>query len=45
MCVETKPGVQGQSLPKAPKDDWPANMILGSFRSHAVLNAEKTYAI
>jgi hypothetical protein len=30
-----------QSRPTAPKDDWPANMILDSFRSHDVSNAER----
>jgi hypothetical protein len=30
--IKREPGVQVRSLPRAPKDDWPANMILDSFR-------------
>ena len=46
--VERRPTVQYQSPPAAPKDDWPANMILDSFRSHDVSSAGKmaaTYVI
>jgi hypothetical protein len=41
MGVEGRRAVQDQSRPAAPKDDWPANMILDSFRSHEASNAEK----
>jgi hypothetical protein len=41
MGAEGRRAVQDQSRPAAPKDDWPANMILDSFRSHQVSNAEK----
>jgi hypothetical protein len=34
-CIQTERGAQIQNQPKAPKDDWPNNMILGSFRSPA----------
>ena len=43
-CIETEPGVQERSLPKMPKDDWPANMILDSFRSYVASNAGKMLA-
>lgn len=42
--IEREPGVQDRSLPKAPKDDWPANMILDSFRSYVASNAGKMVA-
>jgi hypothetical protein len=35
-AIERRPTAQYQSPPAAPKDDWPANMILDSFRSHEV---------
>jgi hypothetical protein len=38
-CIKRAPGVQDRVLPKAPKDDWPANMILDSFRSYVASNA------
>jgi len=43
-CIEREPGVQDRSLPKTPKDDWPANMILDSFRSYVASNAGKMVA-
>jgi len=43
-CIEREPGVQDRSLPKAPKDDWPANMILDSFRSYVASNVGKMAA-
>ena len=47
-AIERRPTAQYQSPPAAPKDDWPANMILDSFRSHDVSSAGKmaaTYVI
>jgi hypothetical protein len=41
---ERRPTAQYQSPPPAPKDDWPANMILDSFRSHEVSSAGKMAA-
>src|ERR1700759_4938557 len=38
-AVERRPTVQYQSPPTVLKDDWPANMILDSFRSHEVSGA------
>ena len=38
-AIERRPTAQYQSPPAAPKDDWPANMILDSFRSHEVSSA------
>ena len=43
-CIERESGVQDRSLPKAPKDDWPANMILDSFRSYVASNVGKMAA-
>jgi hypothetical protein len=43
-AIERRPTVQYQSPPAAPKDDWPANMILDSFRSHEVSSAGKMVA-
>jgi hypothetical protein len=40
-CIERNQGMQLQSQPQPPKDDWPNNMILGSFRSHAESHAEQ----
>jgi hypothetical protein len=44
MGVEGRRAVQDQSRPGVLKDDWPNNMILDSFRSHEVSNAEKMTA-
>jgi hypothetical protein len=47
-AAEGRPTVQYQSPPAAPKDDWPANMILDSFRSREVSGAGRmaaTYVI
>ena len=43
-AIERRPTAQYQSPPAAPKDDWPANMILDSFRSHEVSSAGKMAA-
>jgi hypothetical protein len=43
-AIERRPTAQYQSPPAAPKDDWPANMILDSFRSHEVSSAGKIAA-
>jgi hypothetical protein len=34
-CIERESGAQRGSLPKAPQDDWSANMILDNFQTHA----------
>lgn len=41
MGAEGRRAVQDQGRPGVLKDDWPANMILDSFRSHQVSNADK----
>jgi hypothetical protein len=43
-CIEREPSLQDRSPPKASKGDWPANMILDSFRSYATSNAGKMVA-
>jgi hypothetical protein len=43
-AIERRPTAQYQSPPAAPKDDWPANMILDSFRSHEVSGVGKMAA-
>jgi hypothetical protein len=40
-AIERRPTAQYQSPPAAPKDDWPANMILDSFRSREMSSAGK----
>jgi hypothetical protein len=37
--IERRPTAQYQSPPAAPKDDWPANMILDSFQSREMSSA------
>jgi hypothetical protein len=44
LAIERRPTAQYQSPPAAPRDDWPANMILDSFRSHEVSSAGKMAA-
>jgi hypothetical protein len=46
-CIQGQQGVRVQSQPKTPSDDWPNNMILGSFRSNAASTAGtmSSYAI
>jgi hypothetical protein len=44
MGAEGRRAVQDQSRSGIIKDDWPANMILDSFRSHEVSNAAKMAA-
>jgi len=44
LAIERRPTAQYQSPPAAPKDDWPANMILDSFRSHQASSAGKMAA-
>jgi hypothetical protein len=46
-CIQGQQGVRVQSQPKTPSDDWPNNMILGSFRSNAASAAGtmSSYAI
>ena len=46
-CIKKESSAQLRSLPKAPQDDWPANMILDNFQTHAESAAGKmvpTYA-
>jgi len=43
-AIERRPAAQYQSPPVAPKDDWPANMILDSFRSREASSAGKMAA-
>ena len=47
-CIKRESGAQLRSLSKVPQDDWPANMILDNFQTHAESAARKmvpTYAI
>jgi hypothetical protein len=44
-AIERRPTAQCQPLPAAPKDDWPADMILDSFQSHELSSAGKIPAL
>jgi hypothetical protein len=40
-AIERRPTAQYQPPPAAPKNDWPADMILDSFQSHELSSAGK----
>jgi hypothetical protein len=44
LAIERRPTAQYQNPAAAPKDDWPANMILDSFRSHQASSVGKMTA-
>ena len=44
LAVQRRPTAQYQNPAAAPKDDWPANMILDSFRSREASSAGKMAA-